>query len=528
MAVELPKPRAHGDGQHGEHGGVVIPTRSGAVEIGIYHRGIPPRFELFFYDRKGQIELSPVVVALDVLRADGQRQRYHFTRYGYSLESTEDVPGPFEFAARLSIPLEGGMQVYDIRFRRHAAGPDGAPPRSHRKSLLSRTQRAWKQLLRGHAGQGHAAGGRVSALLLRAAGDRTEHVMATLATSSAGLSEDEVERRSAIYGTNEVGREAQHGWAYRLWAAVRNPLVILLTVLAITSYATGDMRAGTVMVLMVVLGVSLRFVQEARADNAAAKLRAMIRVTATVVRNSKPIEVPLAELVPGDVVKLAAGDMIPGDVRVVSAKDLFVTQASLTGESLPVEKWDAPDRRPGTAPLELNNIGFLGTSVESGTATAVVAAVGRGTFLGTMAEQMAEVPQQTSFDRGINRFTWLMIQFMAVMVPLVFLINGFTKHNWKDAFFFALAVAVGLTPEMLPMIVSVCLSKGALLMSRKKVIVRKLSAIQNCGAMNVLCTNKTGTLTLDRVVLEKHCDVAPADQTVLLFAYLIAIFRPAC
>ncbi len=280
------------------------------------------------------------------------------------------------------------------------------------------------------------------------------------------------------------------------------------------------------MMLMVVVSVLLRFIQENRADNAAAKLRAMIRVTATVVRQGKPVELPLRELVPGDVLHLAAGDMIPADVRLVSAKDLFVTQASLTGESLPVEKSDAPDRRVNISPLEMTNVGFLGTSVESGTATAVIAATGNRTYLGSMAEQMAAAPAQTSFDRGVNRFTWLMIRFMAVMVPLVFIINGVTKHDWKDAFFFALAVAVGLTPEMLPMIVSVGLSKGALLLSRKKVIVKKLSAIQNFGAMDVLCTDKTGTLTLDEVVLEKHCDVLRREANdVLRDAYLISHFQ---
>jgi Mg2+-importing ATPase len=230
--------------------------------------------------------------------------------------------------------------------------------------------------------------------------------------------------------------------------------------------------------------------------------------------------------VPGDVLHLAAGDMIPADVRLVTAKDLFVTQASLTGESLPVEKSDAPDRRDNVSPLELANVGFLGTSIESGTATAVIAATGNRTYLGSMAEQMAKAPEQTSFDRGVNLFTWLMIRFMAVMVPLVFVINGITKHDWKEAFFFALAVAVGLTPEMLPMIVSVSLSKGALLLSRKKVIVKKLSAIQNFGAMDVLCTDKTGTLTLDEVVLEKHCDVLRReDEDVLRDAYLISHFQ---
>ena len=249
--------------------------------------------------------------------------------------------------------------------------------------------------------------------------------------------------------------------------------------------------------------------QETRADTAAAKLKAMITVTATVVRDGQPTELPLRELVPGDMVKLAAGDMIPADLRLVTSKDLFLVQASLTGESLPAEKSDLP-RSPRTAARRWNfpNLCFLGTSVESGTATAVVIATGPQTYFGSMARSIVGQQAQTSFDKGVNRFTWLMIKFMAVMVPLVFLINGFTKHDWKEAFFFALAVAVGLTPEMLPMIVSVSLSKGALAMSRKKVIVKRLNSIQNFGAMDVLCTDKTGTLTMDEVILEKHCDVA--------------------
>ena len=525
MTVQLPKPRIP---DVGRHGGVVIPTEIGTMEVSVFHRDMPARFELFFYDRRGELELPPIGVLMDVLRPDGRRQRFHFVRYGYSLESTEDVAPPFEFSARLSIPQEGSMQVYDIRFMRHASVGDGTVTAHRRRSpvpLHHRLRDGFLERFRG-AKQKQVTGGRVASLLLRAAWGPTEEVMANLETSPNGLAEAEVERRGAVYGPNEVGQEQHHGWAFRLWGAVRNPLVVLLTVLAITSYATGDARAGTVMVLMVLLGVVLRFVQETRADNAAAKLRAMIRVTATVIRGGKALEVPLAQLVPGDVIKLAAGDMIPGDVRIVAAKDLFVIQASLTGESLPVEKSDAPERRTGISPLELSNVGFLGTSVESGTATAVIAAVGQGTYLGSIAAQMSATPPQTSFDRGINRFTWLMIQFMAVMVPLVFIINGISKHDWKEAFFFALAVAVGLTPEMLPMIVSVCLSKGAMLMSRQKVIVRKLSAIQNFGAMDVLCTDKTGTLTLDRVVLERHCDVARrTDQSVLLMAYLISHFQ---
>ncbi len=237
-------------------------------------------------------------------------------------------------------------------------------------------------------------------------------------------------------------------------------------------------------------------------------------------------EMPLRDLVPGDIIKLSAGDMIPGDVRVLSSKDLFVSQGSLTGESLPVEKFHDAETKAVSSPTELKNTCFMGTSVESGTATAVVVATGVQTYLGSMASAITEEAPPTSFDQGLSRFTWLMIRLMAVMVPLVFLINGFTKHDWKGAFFFAMAVAVGLTPEMLPMIVSVCLSKGALAMSRKKVIVKRLNAIQNFGGMDVLCTDKTGTLTEDRVVLQRHCNVAGREtEEVLLDGYLISHFQ---
>jgi Mg2+-importing ATPase len=280
------------------------------------------------------------------------------------------------------------------------------------------------------------------------------------------------------------------------------------------------------MAAMVVLSVTLRFVQEARADSAAAKLKAMIHVTATVVRDGVPKEIALRELVPGDVVNLSAGDMIPGDLRVLSAKDLFVSQGSLSGESLPVEKFPESESAPVDSPTELKNTCFMGTSVESGTATAVIVATGSQTYLGSMASAITEEAPQTSFDKGLARFTWLMIRLMAVMAPSVFLINGFTKHDWKGAFFFAMAVAVGLTPEMLPMIVSVCLSKGALAMSRRKVIVKRLNAIQNFGGMDVLCTDKTGTLTEDRVILQRHCNVAGRETNeVLLDGYLISHFQ---
>ncbi|HET6413640.1 MAG TPA: magnesium-translocating P-type ATPase [Anaeromyxobacter sp.] len=361
--------------------------------------------------------------------------------------------------------------------------------------------------------------------LLRAAHGDAAAVLSALETQATGLTQEEAEARLERYGPNAVAKEEGHGRLSLLGRALINPLVILLSVLAVLSLLTGDARAAIVMASMVVLGVSLRFLQESRADSAAKRLRAMIKVTATVVRDGER-EIPLAQLVPGDVVTLAAGDMVPADVRLLSAKDLFVVQGSLTGESMPVEKLEAPEPATLTSAVDLKNVCFLGTSVESGTGTAVVVSTGERTYLGSLARAVVTQQVQTAFDKGVSRFTWLMIRFIAVMVPLVFLINGVTKHDWKEAFFFALAVAVGLTPEMLPMIVTVCLTKGAMLMANKKVIVKRLHSIQNLGAMNVLCTDKTGTLTADHVVLEKHCDVElEEDAEVLVMAYLNSHFQ---
>jgi Mg2+-importing ATPase len=367
---------------------------------------------------------------------------------------------------------------------------------------------------------------RVSPEVLDAARKDGDELLRELRTSLAGLTQAEAEERQGTAGPNEVARERKQGWPVRVLKIIRNPLVILLTILSAVSFLTGDARAGSVMAAMVALSVGLRFWQEARADAAAEKLKAMIHVTATVVRDGAAREIPLRELVPGDIVRLAAGDMIPGDVRLLSSKDLFVSQGSLTGESLPIEKFHDTETKEESSPTELKNICFMGTSVESGTATAVVVTTGVHTYFGSMAHSITGDRAQTSFDQGLNRFTWLMLQFMAVMVPLVLLINGFTKHDWKGAFFFALAVAVGLTPEMLPMIVSVCLSNGALAMSRKRVIVKRLNSIQNFGGMDVLCADKTGTLTEDRVVLMRHCNVAGRESDdVLLDGYLISYFQ---
>ena len=360
-----------------------------------------------------------------------------------------------------------------------------------------------------------------SVQLLEKARADTDTVLKELGSQLGGLSEAEADSRLKRVGTNEIAREKRQSALMRLLSNVKNPLVLLLLALGVLSYLTGDLRATVVIFVMVVLGVVLRFFQEMRADNAAEKLQAMVSNTATLVRDGKEEEVSLKMLVPGDIIRLAAGDMVPADVRVLSAKDLFLNQAALTGEALPVEKKAAPASADVQNPLELPNICFLGSNVESGSATAVVIHTGNRTYFGSLAASIVGQRQLTSFDKGVNKFTWLMIRFIAVMVPAVFLINGLSKHNWLEAFLFAMAVAVGLTPEMLPMIVTVNLSKGALAMARKKVIVKRLNAIQNFGAMDVLCTDKTGTLTQGKIVLEKHLDVhGDPSEKVLQYGYL--------
>ncbi len=366
----------------------------------------------------------------------------------------------------------------------------------------------------------------ISNHLLEMARKESDAVLKELESQSSGLSAAEAEARLKRDGLNEIAREKHQSPLMRLVDNVKNPLVILLTGLGILSYLTGDLRATIVIFVMVLLGIVLRFYQEMRADNAAEKLKAMVNTTATVVRDGKDAEVPLKLLVPGDIIRLAAGDMAPADVRVLTAKDLFLNQAALTGESMPVEKKAAPTSGEIRNPLELPNICFLGSNVESGTGTAVVIHTGEKTYFGSLAASIVGQRQLTSFDKGVNKFTWLMIRFIAVMVPAVFLINGLSKHNWLEAFLFAMAVAVGLTPEMLPMIVTVNLSNGALAMAKKKVIVKRLNAIQNFGAADVLCTDKTGTLTEGKIVLEKHLDVRGNESPrVLHYGYMNSYYQ---
>ena len=277
---------------------------------------------------------------------------------------------------------------------------------------------------------------------------------------------------------------------------------------------------------MVFLSGTLRFVQESRSGNAAEKLLAMITTTCTVTRKGQEMaEIPLDEVVVGDIVHLSAGDMLPADVRILDAKDLFVSQASLTGESEPIEKIPMVNETRD-AITDYTNIAFMGSNVISGSASAVVVTVGDHTLFGSMASEVAHEAVETSFSKGVNAVSWVLIRFMLVMVPLVFVANGITKGDWLSAFLFGISIAVGLTPEMLPMIVTTCLAKGAVSMSKKQTIVKNLNSIQNFGAIDILCTDKTGTLTQDKVVLEYHLNVNGEDDLrVLRHAYLNSYFQ---
>ena len=363
-----------------------------------------------------------------------------------------------------------------------------------------------------------------------------DELLRSLDSRIDGLDETAIAERLDRDGINEVGHEKPPHWSIQLLHAFRNPFIIVLLVLAVVQLVTApdDLTGPVIIAVMVGISVILSFSQEFRSSRAAEKLKAMVRNTSTVTRRAEDghaerIEVPVEELVVGDIVHLGAGDMVPADLRLLAAKDLFISQAILTGESLPVEK-AAPNATtgPGTAdgPLDLPTVCYMGTNVVSGTATAVVLATGARTYLGSLAHTLSGERVQTSFDRGISSVSWLLIRFMAVMVPVVFLINGFDKHDWLEAFMFGLSVAVGLTPEMLPLIVTANLGKGAIAMSKRKVVVKRLNAIQNFGAMDVLCTDKTGTLTLDKIVLERHVDLNGDDSDdALAYGYLNSRFQ---
>lgn len=357
-----------------------------------------------------------------------------------------------------------------------------------------------------------------------------------------GLDPEAVAASRAQYGSNRVTHEKKKSLPRRLAGAFINPFTAILLCLALVSTMTDmvfpslslfgsvpeDFDCLTVVIILTMVLISgvLRFVQESRSGSAAEKLLAMITTTCTVTRRGQEkAEIPMDELVVGDMVHLSAGDMIPADVRILEAKDLFISQASLTGESEPVEK--QPQANPPKENVtDYTDIAFMGSSVVSGSALAVAICVGDDTLFGSMASAVAGEAAETSFTKGVNAVSWVLIRFMLVMVPLAFFINGITKGDWLDAFLFAISIAVGLTPEMLPMIVTTCLAKGAVSMSKKQTIVKNLNSIQNFGAIDILCTDKTGTLTQDQVVLEYHLNVNGEDDTrVLRHAYLNSYFQ---
>jgi Mg2+-importing ATPase len=363
-------------------------------------------------------------------------------------------------------------------------------------------------------------------------GQGKENYLFNLQSRELGLSLTEVKDRLHTYGLNEVAHEKAPKWYVQFFEAFLNPFIGVLVVLAIISLITdviiqapADRDYTTVIVIsiMVILSAMLRFVQEFRSNQAAEKLKSMVKTTATVLREQTGREeIDIKQLVPGDIILLSAGDMIPADVRIMQSKDLFVSQAMLTGEALPVEKTETVNKKADKiSPLDLDNVCFMGTNVVSGTAHAVVVNTGSETYFGSLSKSLVGKRAETSFDKGVNSVSWLLIRFMLVMVPLVFLINGFTKHDWLQALLFGISIAVGLTPEMLPMIVTANLAKGAVNMSKRKVVVKRLNAIQNIGAMDILCTDKTGTLTMDKIVLERHLNVfGHEDNEVMKWAYL--------
>lgn len=373
----------------------------------------------------------------------------------------------------------------------------------------------------------------------REAGNDPETTLRILQATRDGLTTAEAQARLRQEGPNEVAHDRPPHWLVQLAACFRNPFILVLVALAAISWAVdpADLKPVAVVSVMVTISVALRFSQEYRSARAAERLKAMVRSTATVLRRDADCmpptarEVPMQEVVPGDIVRLSAGDMVPADLRLLAARDLFISQAALTGESIPVEKYDVlgdvagksvkARARPDEGLLEHSSICFMGTNVVSGQGTGVVVATGAQTYFGSLARAVVGKRAETSFDCGVNSVTWVLIRFMLVMAPVVLVVNGFTKGDWLEAFLFALSVAVGLTPEMLPLVVSANLAKGAIGMARRKVVVKRLNAIQNLGAMDVLCTDKTGTLTQDRVILEHHLDVHDnEDPEVLRLAWL--------
>ncbi|WP_288377267.1 magnesium-translocating P-type ATPase [uncultured Chryseobacterium sp.] len=368
--------------------------------------------------------------------------------------------------------------------------------------------------------------------LKEAAAGNEKMIYALLETSEEGLSENTVKDRLKIYGKNEIAAQKAPSWLKQFAHSFFNPFNYILACIAVISLfidailvpdGEKDFSTTVIISFMLLFSTVLRFFQEFRSNKAAETLKKMVKTSCLTKRKfNESKEIEITEIVPGDIIILSAGDMVPADCRILKSKDLFISESILTGEALPVEKSALPIKEAKERnPLSLQNICFMGTNVVSGSATFVVANTGIFTYFGSISRSLVSKRPETAFDIGVNKVSYLLIRFMLIMTPVIFLINGLVKGDWMQALLFAIAVAVGLTPEMLPMIVTANLAKGAVNMSKKKVIVKRLNAIQNIGAMDILCTDKTGTLTLDKIVLETHLNVRGIeDDEVLKWGYL--------
>ena len=356
-------------------------------------------------------------------------------------------------------------------------------------------------------------------------------------TSLKGLDQEQVEENRDLYGENTITKGQEDSIFKKIYESIINPFTIILLVIAFISLVTNvwlakpgqeDPTTSIIIVVLVLISGGIRFVQELRSDKATTNLSKMIVNTATVIRDGLEQELPIDELVVGDLVKLSAGDMIPADVILFESRDFFVQQSGLTGESDAVEKLalNKATSQNVDSLLEAESLAFMGTNVISGSATAMVLAVGDDTMMGAIEQTLNTYDEPTSFEREMNSISWLLIRLMLVMVPIVFFANGLTDGDWLEAGVFALSVGVGLTPEMLPMIITASLAKGSIIMAKEKVVIKKLNAIQDLGAIDILCTDKTGTLTQDEIVLEYPLDIhGDLDMAVLRRAYLNSHFQ---
>ena len=373
--------------------------------------------------------------------------------------------------------------------------------------------------------------------LIAALQEPLESTFANYKTSALGLVDDQVEENRDTYGENVITKGQEDSMIKKIYESIINPFTVILLVIALVSFITNvwlakpgeqDPTTSIIIVTLVLISGGIRFIQELRSDKAASNLSRMIVNTATVLRDGAEQEIPIDEIVVGDVIKLSAGDMIPADVVLIDSRDFFVQQSGLTGESDAVEKvcLRKADSQNLDSLLESESLAFMGTNVISGRATAVVLVVGDETMMGAIEQTINTYDEPTSFEREMNTISWLLIRLMLVMVPVVFVINGLTDGDWLEAGVFALSVGVGLTPEMLPMIITASLAKGSIIMAKEKVVIKKLNAIQDLGAIDILCTDKTGTLTQDEIVLEYPLDIhGELDLSVLRRAYLNSYFQ---